>query len=315
MSEQEKKDKRFGMIISGIIHTSLILIFFFLVAWREPDPPIPEYGIELNLGFQDEGGGDTEREAEALVEDTETDEQPDAPEETEQVEDVQEEVVEETTPPDPEPEPVTEEVVEVVEVEEAAEEVVEDPVTIEESEVAVEEKAEEVVEKKEEEKPPVEEKKEEEKPVEKPKPKPTLDNRAIMGGKKTNTENTNTSSNNQGDDRAQMGNKGARDGQTDTDGTTEDGGMSYSLEGWSLVKRTAEKDNSDARGTIVFDIKVNEFGRVESVNVAQRTTIKDFTVIDFYKKQVMSFVFRQKDSNRVFEGYSNGTVTFIIENN
>ena len=311
MSEQEKKDKRFGMIISGSIHACLILIFFFLVAWREPDPPIPEYGIELNLGFQEEGGGDTERDAQALVEDTEAEETPDAPEETEQVETTEEAVVEETTPPITETATETEKAEEVVEQE--TEEVIEDPVTAETSEVAVEKKK-ETEEVKKEETPPVVEKKEEEKPVEEPK-KP--DPRAIMGGKKTNTENTDQTSNNQGDNPALMGNQGDKDGQESTAGDNVDGGLSYSLQGWNLVKRNVDQEDSQVEGKIVFDIEVDDTGRVVQVTLkpGADSSISDLNVVEFYRRQVGTFTFEQKDRNKVFNGLSKGTVTIVIKNN
>src|SRR5690606_37912735 len=56
MEEEEKKNKRLGMIISVGLHGAMLLLFFFLLAWREPNPPLPDYGIELNFGMV-EGSG------------------------------------------------------------------------------------------------------------------------------------------------------------------------------------------------------------------------------------------------------------------
>ena len=50
------------MLTSLGIHTALFLILFFLVAWRAPNPPLPEYGIELNFGLDDQGGGEVQPE-------------------------------------------------------------------------------------------------------------------------------------------------------------------------------------------------------------------------------------------------------------
>lgn len=58
MSEQEKKNKKIGMAVSVGLHAIVLLIFFFILAWRAPDPPLPEYGIELNFGLDDAGYGD-----------------------------------------------------------------------------------------------------------------------------------------------------------------------------------------------------------------------------------------------------------------
>ena len=57
MSEIEKRNRRRGLLTSGGIHAAVFLILFFTIAWRAPDPPLPEYGIELNFGLDDQGGG------------------------------------------------------------------------------------------------------------------------------------------------------------------------------------------------------------------------------------------------------------------
>lgn len=321
MSEQEKKDKRYSLIISGLIHASLIALFFVLMAWRAPDPPIPEYGIELNFGLEEQGGGDTEREADAQIEDTDNEEAPDAEEE---VEPVEQEPSEET---EVEPEPVEEPTEEITEsepeqevIEEVTEEVVEtveDPITTEESEVAVEEKKEEVVEKKEEVTPPQEEVKEEVKP--KPKPQPVINNKALMGGKKTNSDKKDPASNNQGDERALMGNQGDPEGKKNTDGKSpggaDIGGVSYSLDGWKWQRPPAEKDDSQIDGVIKFAIDVDDRGDVLRVAVIPGTTISDNTIVEFYKKQVQNLRFVQLDPSKSPAAISKGEVTFVIKTN
>ena len=107
MSEEEKKYRKTGMIVSISVHLALVLLFFFLLAWREPDPPLPQYGIELNFGLDNTGSGETqqpqptERVTEAEQNVTETQE--------EVIEEVPEEISE-TVPETPE-ETVTEEAV------------------------------------------------------------------------------------------------------------------------------------------------------------------------------------------------------------
>ena len=56
--EREKKNRQIALAASLGIHIGLFLLLFFLVAWRAPNPPLPEYGIELNFGLDSEGGGD-----------------------------------------------------------------------------------------------------------------------------------------------------------------------------------------------------------------------------------------------------------------
>jgi protein TonB len=58
MSEIERnKDKRVGWAVSASIHALIILLFFLINAWTAPDPPLPEYGIELNFGIEEAGSG------------------------------------------------------------------------------------------------------------------------------------------------------------------------------------------------------------------------------------------------------------------
>ncbi len=48
--DKEKKNRMTGMYTSIGVHAILFLIFFMVLAWVAPDPPIPEYGIELSMG-------------------------------------------------------------------------------------------------------------------------------------------------------------------------------------------------------------------------------------------------------------------------
>ena len=62
MVKQEKRNHRIGLLASLGIHLVLFFIFLFLIAWRAPNPPLPEYGIELNFGLDDQGGGEIQPE-------------------------------------------------------------------------------------------------------------------------------------------------------------------------------------------------------------------------------------------------------------
>lgn len=55
--EQEKKRKRNAMLTTAAVQVVLLLIFYLIVAWREPNPPNPEFGIELNFGLTASGAG------------------------------------------------------------------------------------------------------------------------------------------------------------------------------------------------------------------------------------------------------------------
>ena len=54
---EEKRKKKKAWMVSIGIQVVLLVLFYFLVAWRAPDPPNPEFGIELNFGIQETGGG------------------------------------------------------------------------------------------------------------------------------------------------------------------------------------------------------------------------------------------------------------------
>ncbi|MEP4669881.1 MAG: hypothetical protein ABJZ91_14165, partial [Cyclobacteriaceae bacterium] len=55
--EKDKKYKRAGWLTSVLVQIGMLLLFYFLIAWKEPFPPIPTYGIELNFGLDQSGRG------------------------------------------------------------------------------------------------------------------------------------------------------------------------------------------------------------------------------------------------------------------
>ncbi len=58
--ERENKSNKTALAISLTLHAGILLLFFFLMAWRAPDPPLPEYGIELNFGTDNVGSGNVQ---------------------------------------------------------------------------------------------------------------------------------------------------------------------------------------------------------------------------------------------------------------
>ena len=274
-TEQENKNMRKGIFISVGIHIVLLLIMFFLLAWSAPDPPIPEYGIEMNFGTTDVGSGDV---------------QPITP----PIE--AEEVEEEEAEPAAEPEEVIEEVVEETPVETVTQPI-ESP----------------VVEKKPEKKPEpkpkkVTPKKEVKKPVEKPKPKPKVKSTYPGKGK----SDGNPSKSGDGDDN-KAGDKGNPKGSLDSKslyGSGGKGGSSLDLAGWKWDRLPRPKDRSDESGRIVFEIKVDDQGEVVSVRTIEKTVSP--AVERIYKTEVERLTFTRTAGGKAAT-ISTGRITFVIK--
>lgn len=79
------------MAVTLGLHALILGMFFFMLAWREPDPPVPEYGIELNFGMDQTGSGENPQpEPAPVVEEVESEE-------------IEEPAVEEVSESSPEP--------------------------------------------------------------------------------------------------------------------------------------------------------------------------------------------------------------------
>jgi hypothetical protein len=103
--EGERKNERTGAIVSVAVHGAAVLAMILIAGWKAPNPPLPEYGIELNFGLADAGTGGVQPE-----------EVPDATEPSqEQVSSEPKEQAEETPDREESAEPVTEAVVSKVE--------------------------------------------------------------------------------------------------------------------------------------------------------------------------------------------------------
>jgi periplasmic protein TonB len=255
---QEKKNRRLAMITSIGVHAVLIVLLLFMVAWRTPNPPLPDFGIELNFGMDTQGSGDVQPETPVGVKESEP-EQEDVEEipqpEAEEIAD--EEVAEESAPE------------EVKAVEPEVPSKVESPVVVEEKkevkqvEKPKEKPAEEVVESKPEVKPAPEVPK----AVYKPKT-----------GATTEVKNTDTTGapGNQGDDVNKTGDKGDPDGTLDAKalyGKQGGGGGGVSMAGFGGFGHPDIETPplpEESYGVYEFKVKVDEQGYVISVTPVQR---------------------------------------------
>lgn len=258
--EQEKKNRRIALITSLGVHGGLLLLLLFLVAWRTPNPPLPEFGIELNFGMDAQGSGEIQPETPVGTQEAASEDEIEPVEElpTPQPEEViEEDVVEETKPAE----------AEAVQPEVASK--VESPVKVEEKkevkpiEKPVEKPVEKVVEKK----PEVAPEKEVPQAVYKPKSEAKTEGTA---SEKPGTPG------NQGDDVNKAGDKGDPQGTLDAKalyGKQGGGGGGVSMSGfkgfsWPTVETPGLPDES--YGVYEFVVKVDDKGYVISVTPLQR---------------------------------------------
>ena len=298
--QQEKKNDRMGMGISIGIHAALLILFIFLLAWKEPIPPIPEYGIELNFGLDQAGSGDIQpttpvNNSEQEVEDPAPEEPASSPEETTPEPEVESE-------PQESPQPQVQENTETP----AVEEVVTQPTP---SPTVVKEKPKEQ---------PKEEPKEEPK-QEKPKPKTnpaaTYPNRTD-GAQGTSGTNNQPSRSNQGDRAGETGDQGDPEGSLDSRalyGTPGGGGggASLAMSGWNWDYLPKPADTSNESGRIVFEIKIDEDGEIISVRTIEKT-VSD-ALVKVYRAEVVKLTFSPTSDNLRPAPTSTGRITFIIK--
>lgn len=294
--QQEKKNKRIALLSTIGIQVLVVLLLFLIIAWRPPNPPLPEYGIELNFGMDTEGSGDVQPETPVGDEGNEPENEATQPTPAEaQPEESNEAVPEEVKPTDTKP------------VEEQIQSKVESPVT-------VKEKKEEVK--------PVEKPKEiapEKKVEKKPEVKPTVDSKAVY---KPNNQPAQSDAQgtkegkpgNQGDDTNKAGDKGSPQGTLDAKalyGQPGGGGGGVSMSGfngfdWPKVQTPSLPD--EAFGVYEFIVKVDDRGDVMSVTPVQRGL--SLEAERKLKEVIQRLVFVPKGSN--LPPQSEGRITFRV---
>jgi periplasmic protein TonB len=290
VSNKEKKDRRIAMLSSIGIHGAVVLLMIFIAAWRAPNPPLPEYGIELNFGLDDQGTGDVQPDQQVGTNETAEDDEPkpsvedaSSPEENETDE------VENT-----EAKPVEQEVASKIE-----------------SPVSQPEKKEEV--KTETPQKPVEERVEQKipsKPKEEPKVVYQPNKKSTSTGTATDKEGTPTS---QGDSHDKTGDKGNPEGSVDAKALYGkqgggSGGSSLEIAGW-LWDEIPKPDVADNEsGRIVFQIKVNEEGLIENIRTLE-TTVSPATE-RACREEIQRLSFTKTGAN--VPEISTGKITFVI---
>ncbi|MAE07730.1 MAG: hypothetical protein CL661_03095 [Bacteroidetes bacterium] len=253
------KDRRRGMIGTIMIH-ALLLIFLLVVALRTPLPLPGEEGVEVNLGFDEQGIGNIQSEA--------------PPPKSEPIP-VQEKIVQ----PPADPEPVEEEII-TQDIEEAPvieEEIKEEkPEKEPEKEIIEEKKPDPIPDDKVEEKPIeeiidsifIEEEPIEEVPIE--EPKPIVNKRALYTGSSSDTKGTNQGI------TAGAGDQGKPHGYKESDDYSGLGGsgngISFSLGGRGSLFLEKPTATFREQGTVVVSIWVDQDGNVKKAQVSAKGT-------------------------------------------
>ncbi len=287
---KEDKDRRIGWLVSFTIHALMILFFIFIMAWQAPDPPLPEYGIELNIGIEQDGSGFEQPTNTPTIPVVEEQGEPEK-----QIEEETEQVIEEPQ----ETQPVEESAIDqLLDSKQEDSPVETKPVEEKKPVVPVKEK---VVEKPKPVSKPIEEKpKEEPKPVEK-----KVDSNALYPGSASQgkTENQAGDAGDPGgtvDSRALYGKSGGGGG-----------GPSLDLAGWRWDNEPRPNDNSNENGRIVFEIKVDDNGDVIGVRTLEKTVSP--TVEQLYRREVEKLTFSPISGNTLPAPISVGKITFIIK--
>lgn len=304
---KERKYKRIGWLTSILVQFGMLLLFYFLIAWREPFPPIPTYGIELDFGFQETGSGinplessedtpqEVENKAETAVEE-ETEENLNEPIEESVVdsEDADDPIVEETDFDDLESPDIVEEV-------EAVESAVEPPIRAE----SIDESnpVQEVVE--------TQEEKDEELVEAAPEPalESAIDENALMPS--NNTTKNNNQSQGDGDLTGDQGNEeGEIDGRAVYGSQGNSDGASLQMAGWTWDFKPEPNDKSFEAGKIVYKIIIDEDGYLSRIDLVSSTVSPE--IERFYKQSIERLSF-SKTNDYKSAPTSTGYVTFIIK--
>lgn len=279
-NELERKNKRIAAATSIGVHVVLFLFFLFAVAWRAPDPPLPEFGIELNFGLDTQGSGNIQPETPVGSEqDSDKTEQS-------QSEELQEEKQAEVKPSESTP--------------------VEQQVTSKhESPVVVKEEKKETK--------PVETKV---KTDEKKEVTPKEDSKAIYKPNTEKTESKTGQPGNQGDDVNKTGDKGDPKGSLDAKALYGKpgggaGGSSLDLAGWQWDEIPEPDVPNNESGRVVFEIKVDGAGEIISIKTLERSVSLEAEKI--CRQEIEKLTFTKTGTN--VPAISTGKITFVVRSN
>lgn len=262
--EQQVNDRK-AFVTSAVIHALLLLLFLWLVVWRQPDPPTPGMpGIELNFGLNATGSGDNNSMDPASDPATTA----------------------ETTPQEPTPVETPSDPTTPVNSTMPSEHVVKQTNTNTQTTQTTQTTQQTTQQTQQ-------------------KPNPNSMMKPNPGDGVTGTTGNQGSKDGTTNSQDYYGNNGAGNGGTGAGGT----GDGLSLSGWRWKKKPPLPNTSDEAGSIVFKIKVDDDGKIMSVQL--ENTSVSLVLVEQYKKLLWTAEFEPNGSN--VAPSSSGSVTFNIK--
>ncbi|MCH7409830.1 energy transducer TonB [Belliella sp. DSM 111904] len=309
----EAENKRKAGIITLVINVLVFLFVYFMVVWKQPIPPLPQYGLELNLGFSDFGSGNTQTLS--------------APN------DIQSEVTTPAAPGEvsskptesatPNTQPASQAKPTSTPAKSSIEAVSKAPSTIKGAEKTTPVVKENTPEKKA--STPVTEpaKAEAEKTAPKVEEKPKVDQRALMGAGGTSGTGTQAATGSAQGSSDQRGDEGRPTGTVDGRALMGSGtgqgvagpGAGYNLDlaGWDIATRPNINDNvSTKNGFIIFNITVDDSGQIVQA-IPDKYNVSN-EVVAYYRTVLRQISFKRQSGNQTAD-YSKGKITFTIKVN
>ncbi len=288
--EQDKAKNRKSAAITATIQVVLLVVLYFLAAWRQPDPPIPEYGIELSFGVATGGSNVAPQPQPVTTPPTQVEnaeEQPTEPASSSESQSTEgDEAIEEPTEGDLPIEETGEPDASDAESEEAT------PSESNESDEAAEsDQTEEQVT------PPV---------IQQPVQEVTED--ATPASEESDAESAGVG--NDAGDEVQGEPAAEIDERALYGNVTGQEGASLQMSGWIWDFEPTPQDDSQESGKIVYKVTIDDEGYILSV-VPQTSTVSP-SVEKYYRQAVEALTFSKTSSYKTAPT-STGTITFIIK--
>lgn len=312
IDSQESENKRKALIITILVNILVLLAIYFIVVWREQVPPLPKYGMELNLGFTDVGSGNNQTTAPPSEVQTNNTEAPapgeQAPKPTESSVPVTQPKTEAAKPKSTPSKNTYESQSKLPSTLKASEKptpAVKEPSPTKKETTTVTQPA----------------TGEAEKTTTKAEEKPKIDQRAIFGAGGTSGTGSQPAKGSAQGSSTQKGDEGKPTGTVDgralmgsgtgTGAPGPSSGYNLELAGWDFASRPNIRDNVSTRnGRIVFRITVDDNGRIVQAVPLEYNVSNE--VLAYYRTVVNQINFRRQ-SGAATADYSTGRITFIIK--